>query len=185
LQVTQQSYNSGLELPGAVKTAGRELGEVVMRYAAVAMLLLSGAGVGSAQRDVPVPSTCTPQVNAGLARLIAENPRRNVDNVMACGIATQKTRVQRGGPHGSHHVTTIAAPLPNGQTGNVQIVTNDDLDGPVVAQLNDPVIAYGQGYISHGLWAAGIHDTHCSTHPGADNGWVVVAGVKTPKSCPK
>jgi hypothetical protein len=105
---------------------------------------------------------------------------------MACGVAIQKTRVQRGGPHGSHHLTTITAPLPSGQTVNVQIVTNDDLDGPVVAQANDSVIAYGQGYIWHGLWAAGIHDTHCSTtHPGADNSWVVVAGVKTPKNCPK
>lgn len=156
-----------------------------MRYRmGVAILLLAAAGSTSAQRDVPVPSSCTAQVNAGLAQLIAANSRRDVDNVMACGVATQKTRVQRGGPHGSHHVTTIAAPLPNGQTVNVQIVTNDDLDGPVVAQVNDPVFAYGQGYISHGLWAAGIHDTHCSTHRGADNGWVVVAGVKTPKSCP-
>jgi hypothetical protein len=31
--------------------------------------------------------------------------------------------------------------------------------------------------------AAGIHDTHCSTHPGADNGWVVVNG-ENPESCP-
>ena len=151
----------------------------------VLAVLLASGGAAIAQRDVPVPATCTPQVNAGLARLIAEHPTRNVDNVMACGVATQKTRVQHGGPHGSHHVTTIAAPLPNGQTVNVQIVSNDDLDGPVVAQGNDSVIAYGQGYISHGLWAAGIHDTHCSTHRGADNGWVVVAGVKAPKNCPR
>jgi hypothetical protein len=34
------------------------------------------------------------------------------------------------------------------------------------------------------MWAAGIDDVHCSTHPGADNGWVVVAGVKAPKGCP-
>jgi hypothetical protein len=151
---------------------------------AFAVLLLGLSGCAYAAKDVPVPASCTPQVNSGLAQLIAEHPTRDVDNVMACGTATQKTRVQRGGPHGSHHVTTIAAPLPDGQTVNVQIVTNDDLDGPVVAQVNDTVMAYGQGYISHGLWAAGIHDTHCSTHRGADNGWVVVAGVKTPKSCP-
>jgi len=67
---------------------------------------------------------------------------------------------------------------------NVQIVTNDDLDGPVTARPSDPVFAYGQGYISHGFWSAGIHDVHCSTHPTADNGWVVIAGVKTPQSCP-
>jgi len=156
-----------------------------MRYRmGVAVLLLGAATAAFAAKDVPVPSSCTPQVNAGLAQLIAEHPTRNVDNVMACGVATQKTRLQRGGPHGSHHVTTIAAVLPNAQTVNVQIVTNDDLDGPVVAQAKDPVMAYGQGYISHGLWVAGIHDTHCSTHRGADNGWVVVAGVKVPKSCP-
>ena len=153
------------------------------KQGAVFFLLVSAAGAAFAARDVAVPSSCSPQVNAKLSELIAQNSTRDVDNIMACGVATQKTRVQRGGPHGSHHVTTIAVQLPGGQTVNVQIVTNDDLDGPVTAQVNDPVFAYGQGYISHGLWAAGIHDTHCSTHPGADNGWVVVAGVKTPNSC--
>lgn len=158
-----------------------------MRYGgrvALFLLMILTAGSACAANNVPVPASCTPQVNARLAELIAQDSRRDVDNIMACGVATQKTRVQQGGPHGSHHVTTIAVQLPGGQTVNVQIVTNDDLDGPVVAQVNDPVFAYGQGYISHGLWAAGIHDTHCSTHPGADNGWVVVAGVKSPKSCP-
>lgn len=137
-----------------------------------------------AARNVPVPASCTPDVNAGIGKLIASQTRRDVDNIMVCGVATQKTRVQRGGPHGSHHVTTIAVQLPSGQTVNVQVVTNDDLDGVVVAQVNDPVFAYGQGYVSHGMWAAGVHDVHCSTHTGAGNGWVVVAGVKTPKSCP-
>jgi hypothetical protein len=151
---------------------------------ALFLLLVLAAGAAFAANNVPVPASCTPQVNARLAELISQNPRRDVDNIMACGVATQKTHVQRGGRHGSHHVTTIAVQLPSGQTVNVQIVTNDDLDGPVTAQANDPVFAYGQGYISHGLWAAGIDDTHCSTHPGADNGWVVVAGVKTPKNCP-
>lgn len=148
------------------------------------LLLLMTPLPALAARDVPVPAACTPQVNQKLAGLIASRTRRDVDNIMACGVATQPTRVQKGGPHGSHHVTTIAVQLPAGQTVNVQVVTNDDLDGVVTAQVNDPVFAYGQGYIAHGLWAAGIHDVHCSTHPGADNGWVVVAGVKTPKSCP-
>ncbi|KAA6464904.1 hypothetical protein DYQ86_02815 [Acidobacteria bacterium AB60] len=155
-----------------------------MRIGLGVALLFCTTGAAFAAKDVPVPTSCTPQVNAGLAQMIAQHPTRDIDNVMACGIATQRSRVQRGGPHGSHHVTTIAVTLPDGQKVNVQIVTNDDLDGPVVVQVNDPVFAYGQGYISHGLWAAGIHDTHCSTHRGADNGWVVVAGVKTPKSCP-
>jgi hypothetical protein len=138
-----------------------------------------------AARDVPVPAQCTPQVNQRLADLIASGTRRDVDNIMVCGIAIEKSRVRHGGPHGDHHVTTIAAVLPGGQTVNVQVVANDDLDGVVTARANDPVFAYGQGYISHGFWAAGVHDVHCSTHPGADNGWVVIAGVKTPPSCPR
>jgi len=157
-----------------------------MRYAprlALILLMVSAGRNVFAANNVPVPAHCAPQVNQKLADLLAQHPRQNVDNVMACGIATQNTQVRRGGPHGSHHITTIAVKLPNGQTVNVQIVTNDDLDGPVTAQANDPVFAYGQGYIANGRWAAGIHDTHCSTHRGADNGWVVVAGVKTPKSC--
>jgi hypothetical protein len=158
-------------------------GIIHVRWLVFLVLSLS-ATAALAARDVPVPSACTPQVNQGLANLIASHTNRDVDNIMVCGVATQKSRVQSGGPHGSHHVTTIAAQLPNGQTVNVQVVTNDDLDGVVTASPNDPVFAYGQGYLTHGLWAAGVHDVHCSTHPGADNGWVVVAGVKTPSSCP-
>jgi hypothetical protein len=157
-----------------------------MRYALrlvrFLVMVLAARNVFAAN-DVPVPAHCTPQVNQKLADLIAQHSRQDVDNVMACGIATQNTQVRRGGPHGSHHITTIAVNLPDGQTVSVQIVTNDDLDGPVTAQANDSVFAYGQGYVANGRWAAGIHDTHCSTHRGADNGWVVVAGVKTPKSC--
>jgi hypothetical protein len=130
-----------------------------------------------------VPATCTPQVNQRLAEIIASQTRRDVDNVMVCGTATQKTRLQAGGRHGDHHITTIAVPLPSGQTVNVQVVTNDDLDGVVIARAADPIFAYGQAYVTHRPWAAGIHDVHCSTHPAADNGWVVVAGVKTPRSC--
>ena len=156
---------------------------LVIRCAALLILGLSALPARAA-RNVPVPARCTPQVNQGMADLIASGTRRDVDNIMVCGTAIERTRVHRGGPHGSHHITTIATPMPNGQTVNVQVVTNDDLDGVVTAQPNDPVFAYGQGYVSHGFWAAGIHDVHCSTHPGADNGWVVVAGVKTPVSCP-
>ena len=148
------------------------------------LLVIETVAPAFGAKDVPVPQSCTPGVNEGLANLIASRTRRDVDNIMACGVATQKTRLQQGGPHGNHHVTTIAVVLPDGQKVNVQVVTNDDLDGVVTANVNDPVFAYGQGYISHGMWAAGIHDVHCSTHPGADNGWVVVAGVKAPKGCP-
>jgi hypothetical protein len=155
-----------------------------MRFAILFTLALLAAQCAFAAKNVPVPSSCTPQVNQSLDNLIASGTRRDVDNIMVCGTATQKTRLQAGGRHGNHHITTIAVPLPSGRTVNVQVVTNDDLDGTVTAQVNDPVFAYGQGYIAHGPWAAGIHDVHCSTHPGADNGWVVVAGVKTPRSCP-
>lgn len=158
-----------------------------MRFAigcVVLIVLAFASRPALAARNVPVPASCTPQVNRGIADLIASGTSRDVDNIMVCGRAIEKTRVRHGGPHGSHHVTTVAAQLPNGQTVNVQVVANDDLDGVVTARPNDPVFAYGQGYVSHGFWAAGVHDVHCSTHPGADNGWVVVAGVKTPQSCP-
>src|SRR5882672_11122216 len=114
------------------------------------LLIISAGRIVFAANDVPVPAHCTPQVNQKLVDLISQRPKQNVDNVMACGIATQNTQVRRGGPHGSHHITTIAVKLPDGQTVNVQIVTNDDLDGPVTAQANDPVFAYGQGYIANG-----------------------------------
>ena len=149
------------------------------------LFLLAGwTQAALAAKDVPVPASCTPDVNQGMASLIASQTTQDVDNIMVCGVATQDTTFRRGGPHGSHHITTISAQLPNGQTVSVQVVTNDSLDGVVTARANDPVFAYGQGYLMHGLWVAGVHDVHCSTHAGADNGWVVVAGVKTPKSCP-
>lgn len=133
-------------------------------------------------RDVPVPSSCTPQVNATLQQMIRSHSRRYVENVMACGIA-DGTRVNHGGQHGSHHIITMNVTLPQDGTVKVQVAVNDSLDGVVSARPGDSVFAYGQGYIVGGPWAAGIHDVHCSTHPGADNGWVVVNGVKTPRSC--
>jgi len=156
---------------------------LIRHWLIVPCIAFSAATVSFAAKDVPVPQACTPDVNQGLENLIASQTKRDVDNVMVCGIAAGKSRVQRGGPHGSHHVTTLAVKLPNGQSVNVQVVTNDDLDGVVTASAGDAVFAYGQGYLTHGLWIAGVHDVHCSTHSGADNGWVVVAGVKTPPSC--
>jgi hypothetical protein len=144
----------------------------------------AAAAPAYAAKDVPVPKTCAPQVNQGLANLIASGTRRDVDNIMVCGVAAEASRFQRARQHGSHHVTTLDVGLPGGQSVKVQVVTNDELDGVVTARQGDPVFAYGQGYIAHGLWSAGVRDVHCSTHPGADNGWVVVAGVKTPASCP-
>jgi hypothetical protein len=134
--------------------------------------------------DVPVPSKCTPEVNRGLQALIRSRTRRDVDNVMVCGVASERSRVQKGGPHGSHHVISVSVRLPEDGGVSVQVVINDNLDGVGTANAGDAVLAFGQGYIAHGRWAAGVHDVHCATHRGADNGWVVVAGVKAPKSCP-
>lgn len=150
-----------------------------------AVLFGMGCGAALAQgRDVPVPSSCTPQVNAKLQQMIEANPRGYTENVMACGVATG-TRVNNGGPHGSHHIITVKVELPQDGTKYIQIAINDSLDGAVSANAGDSVFAYGQGYIAHGKWVAGIHDVHCSTHPTADNGWVVVNGTKTPSSCPR
>ena len=133
--------------------------------------------------DVPVPTACTPAVNQTLQQLVHDRPRGYVENVMVCGIA-QKTTVNHGGPHGSHHLITVAVMLPVDGLKLVQIAINDALDGPVSARSGQSVFAFGEGYTTGGLWVAGVHDVHCSTHPGAENGWVVVEGVKTPSSCP-
>jgi hypothetical protein len=134
------------------------------------------------KRNVPVPHDCTPQVNSRLQQMITDQPDGYIENVMVCGTA-EGTRVNSGGRHGSHHIITVDAQLPQGNNVRVQIAVNDSLDGVVTASRGDQVFAYGQGYISGGRWAAGIHDVHCSTHHIADNGWVVVNGTKTPNLC--
>jgi hypothetical protein len=73
----------------------------------------------------------------------------------------------------------------DGSTKLVEVVINDELDGKITAPAKAPVFAYGQAFFDNtGHFAAGIHDVHCSTHRGADNGWVVVNGAKHPDSCP-
>ncbi len=141
------------------------------------------APLALAAKDVAVPQNCTPEVNRRLQELIRNHPQRNVDDVTVCGVTTQHSRVNRGGRHGAHHIIPLTVQLPDDGAAQVQVVVNDDLDGPVSAGKGDAVFAYGQGYVAHGPFAAGVHDVHCSTHPGADNGWVVVGGVKTPSSC--
>jgi hypothetical protein len=133
--------------------------------------------------DVPVPASCTPAVNQKLQDMIRANSRNYTENVMVCGIAT-KTTVNSGGKHGSHHIITLAVTLPDDGPVKVQVAINDTLDGPITAAPGASVFAFGQGYVTGGAWVAGVHDVHCSTHPTADNGWVVVNGVKTPASCP-
>jgi hypothetical protein len=135
-------------------------------------------------RDVPVPQTCTPDVNQKLAALLAQQTQNNVDNVMVCGTTISPSRTQRGGEHGSHEVLPLVVNLPGAGSKLVEVVTNDDLDGVVTAPKGALVYAYGQAFFDQGSrFVAGIHDVHCSTHRTADNGWVVVDGVKSPASC--
>ncbi len=136
------------------------------------------------QNNVPVPQSCTPQVNQKLGDLLGSGNTHSVDNVMVCGITVSASRTQSGGPHGSHQILPLRVTFPDGNTRLVEVVTNDDLDGVVTAPVNAPVYAYGQAFFpSKGRFAAGIHDVHCSTHRGADNGWVAVNGQQHPATC--
>jgi hypothetical protein len=132
-----------------------------------------------------VPSSCTPDVNAKLAGLIASGTVAPVDNVMVCGVTTRNSRYQPAGAHGSHHVHSVLAKFSDGSNHLIEIVTNDDLDGVVTSPAHAQIFAYGQAFFDNThRFAAGIHDTHCSTHSGADDGWIVVNGDKHPASCP-
>jgi hypothetical protein len=135
-------------------------------------------------RDVPVPQSCTPDVNQKLAGLLAQHTTEDVDNVMVCGTTISPSRTQRGGEHGSHEILPLMVTLPGAGSKQVEVVTNDDLDGVVTAPKGAQVFAYGQAFFDQGSrFVAGIHDVHCATHRTADNGWVVVNGQKSPASC--
>ncbi|MGC2163180.1 MAG: hypothetical protein WA634_14810 [Silvibacterium sp.] len=150
----------------------------------VAIALASAALSAVAQRSVPVPGSCTPQVNQKLAGLLNSDQHRDVDNVMVCGITVSSSRTQYGGPHGNHEILPLRVTMPGGDVRLVEVVINDDLDGRVTAPAHVSVFAYGQAFFpSRGRFVAGIHDVHCSTHRGADNGWVVVNGAQHPVHC--
>lgn len=152
-----------------------------MRFALLAGLSLCSAFVAFAAKDVPVPASCTSAVNANLSKLIQANTTKDVDNVMVCGTTTQPSQHQSGGANGPHEILTLRVELPGIGTKLVQIAINDDLDGTVTAPAKAAVFAYGQAYFDKGTrYSAGIHDVHCSTHSGADNGWIVVNGKKWP-----
>jgi hypothetical protein len=137
-----------------------------------------------AARDVPPPRQCTPEVNAKLAQVIATGAGRGVDNVMVCGTTVSSSRHQRAGRDGGHEILPVLVKLPDGSEHLVEVVTNDDLDGVVTAPPRALVFAHGQAFIPEGgHFAAGVHDVHCSTHRGADNGWVVVNGAQHPATC--
>jgi hypothetical protein len=144
----------------------------------------SSPALSRSGRDVAVPQSCTPEVNQKLAGLLAQQTTENVDNVMVCGTTISPSRTQRGGEHGSHEVLPLLVNLPGAGSKLVEVVTNDDLDGAVTAPKGAQVYAYGQAFFDQGSrFVAGIHDVHCSTHRTADNGWVMVDGVKSPTSC--
>ena len=150
---------------------------------ALGLLAVAPVTAFAAAKNVPPPAACTPQVNLGLERLIDSKTTKDIDNIMICGDAVGKTLLQGGGPHGSHHVITVAVQLPKGNTIRVQVVINDALDGVVTASAGAHVAAYGQGYVTHGQAQAGVHDVHCSTHPTADNGWVYINGKLATEAC--
>jgi hypothetical protein len=155
-----------------------------MRIVRLAASIVVLASTGFAATDVPVPATCTPQVNAVLADLIQSDHTGSVDNVMVCGVTVSASRTQHGGPHGDHQIFPLRVTTPGGDVRLVEVVSNDDLDGRVTAGPNTPVFAYGQAFFpSKGRFAAGIHDVHCATHHGANNGWIVVNGDKHPTTC--
>jgi hypothetical protein len=137
-----------------------------------------------AAKDVAVPSACTPSVNEKLAQLISSGQQQAVDNVMVCGVTASSSRTQHGGRHGDHQILPLRVTLPDGSMKLIEVVTNDDLDGKVTAPAYASVFAYGQAFFSNTKnFAAGVHEVHCATHHGADNGWVVVNGEKHPVSC--
>jgi hypothetical protein len=141
---------------------------------------LSGCARG---QGAAVPARCTPEINAELARLIATDGHLTVDNVMVCGTTIARSRVIHS-RYGTHHVLPLSVPLPGDGTVPVEVVANDDLDGPVEAPRSATVIALGQLYIpAHGRFVAGLHDVHCATHRGAENGFVVVDGRRYPPHC--
>jgi hypothetical protein len=167
----------------------------LMRSLALVTLALAVPALAATR---PVPARCTAAVNRDLARFIASSSgdsEAHSDNIMVCGVATRDSFSQRASQRshaGPHQVLALSAPGPNGQSIAVEIVTNDDLDGLVRASSGDRVFAYGQAYIPSphehrpgGLhFSAGLHDTHCSTHRGADDGWVQVNSTRYPSgSC--
>lgn len=146
--------------------------------------LFLAAFVAAAATDVPVPGACTPEVNQKLAGLLAGGHLKPVDNVMVCGVTTGSSHTQRGGPHGDHQIIPVLLTFPDKSTHQIEIVTNDALDGKVTAPARAAVFAYGQAFFDRtGKFAAGLHETHCATHRGADNGWIVVNGARHPNGC--
>jgi hypothetical protein len=168
-------------------------GEKLMRCGWGVVWLLSGAFAFAATE--PASSKCTADVNRPLMDFVMSNQgsrEAHQDNVMVCGTMVRDSAAQgagRGG-HGAHQLLVISVPTTSGQK-QVVVVTNDNLDGVVNAYKGDAVFAYGQAYVDPGPMrsagttvVAGVHETHCATHRGADDGWVFVNNHKYPfRSC--
>jgi hypothetical protein len=155
------------------------------RFARVSVLAAAAAIIPcawSACAGPPAPpATCTAGVNAELATLIARDGDAAVDGVEVCGTTFGPSRPLGGGPHGGHALIPVRAPLPDGRYALVEVVTNDSLDGVVTAPRGAAVSALGQYYRTTSRqrpFLAGIHETHCATHRGGANGWVVVNGTR-------
>ena len=134
--------------------------------------------------DVPVPTSCTAQVNQQLKRLLDGGQQSDVYNVMVCGVTTAPSHTQHGGPNGDHEILPLRVAFPDGSTAPIEVVTNDALDGKVTAPANAQVFAYGRAFFSDTRqYAAGIDEVHCATNSRADNGWVVVNNRKYPNTC--
>jgi len=150
---------------------------------ACAALLVLGACAPRGS-DVITPVSCTASMNDDIARLIDEQHAGAVDNVMVCGTTIGPSRPLPGGRYGTHQLIPLRVPYSdNRRTALVEVVTNDTLDGRVTAPRGATVVAYGQYFLTtpgQRPFVAGVHDVHCATHRGADNGWVVVNGTKYP-----
>ncbi|MEA2721851.1 MAG: hypothetical protein QOJ39_3715 [Candidatus Eremiobacteraeota bacterium] len=173
---------------GPGRTPSKSARMQIVRAAGALSAVLGMLGACSAAaKDVSVPSSCNAAVNAQLARLIDEHDGGPIDNVMVCGTTFGPSRSQRAGAHGGHQLIPLRAPIAGGRSALVEVVTNDGLDGRVTAPRGAHVAAYGQYFLTSDRqrpFVAGIHEVHCATHRGADNGWVVVNGVKYPqRSC--
>jgi hypothetical protein len=142
--------------------------------AALSAVLVTTGACSASAKNASVPTSCNAAVNAQLAQLMDEQHDGPVDNVMVCGTTFGPSRPQHAGAHGGHQLIPLRVPID----------TTDALDGRVTAPRGAHVAAYGQYFLTSSRqrpFVAGIHDVHCATHRGADNGWVVVNGVRYPR----
>ena len=128
---------------------------------------------------------CRASMNDDIARLIDESHAGAVDNVMVCGTTIGPSRPLPGGRYGTHQLIPLRIPFSdNRRTALVEVVTNDGLDGVVTAPRGATVVAYGQYFRTTDRqrpFVAGVHDVHCATHRGANDGWVAVDGTQYPQ----